>query len=281
LKKKKSKQQKLKLTQIQTTRRNFGQHQRLQNLLFQKQKLKLTQTKPRRFFCFLTIFKFWEKQNEEKETKVETKQPTSVGSVKDKYQPKSNVDSFKKTEPEVVKSTGDLKSKFENLSTKEEPSWKKKEPVQSKWKKPEPVQQQSEPEPEPEPQQEQEPEPVYEPEPEPEQEPEPEPEPVVEEKIKAPYSALKNIPEPVFDEPEPEPEPVYEEPEPEPEPVYEEPEVESNTYVAQYDFASEDPEELPFSEGDVLTVLETGDDWWKAELNGRIGLVPANYLEKL
>eukprot|EP01080_Neovahlkampfia_damariscottae_P001296 gene1296-11380_t len=226
--------------------------------------------------------KFWEKQKEQEE---------------------QDKPSWKKQEPTVTASTSDLKSKFENLSKKEEePSWKKKEPGQSKWKKPEPVQSQSEPEkkpvpqfkkpepvPEPEPVYEEpevqpEPEPVYEPEPEPEVEPEPvyeEPEPEVISKPKAPYSALKNQPEPEFDEPEPEPEPVYEEPEPEP--VYEpEPEESNeNLYCAQYDFESEDPDELPFQEGDVLNILQEGEDWWTAELNGRTGLVPANYLEKL
>jgi hypothetical protein len=43
------------------------------------------------------------------------------------------------------------------------------------------------------------------------------------------------------------------------------------------------PEELGFAKGDYLAVLRHQDDgWWEAEVhggNGRIGLVPSNYLQ--
>lgn len=43
------------------------------------------------------------------------------------------------------------------------------------------------------------------------------------------------------------------------------------------------PEELGFAKGDVLAVLRHQDDgWWEAEVqggDGRIGLVPSNYLQ--
>lgn len=47
----------------------------------------------------------------------------------------------------------------------------------------------------------------------------------------------------------------------------------------QWDFTTNVPEELPFRAGDVLTILEQSGDWWKAELNGRVGLIPANYIQ--
>lgn len=49
-------------------------------------------------------------------------------------------------------------------------------------------------------------------------------------------------------------------------------------FRAQWDFATDIPEELPFRAGDTVNVLEQTGDWWKAEMNGRQGLVPANYL---
>jgi len=43
-----------------------------------------------------------------------------------------------------------------------------------------------------------------------------------------------------------------------------------------YDPVEDD--ELTLREGDILTILEKDGDWWKASLNGRTGLAPANYL---
>ena len=32
--------------------------------------------------------------------------------------------------------------------------------------------------------------------------------------------------------------------------------------------------------GDIIKVFEKGeDDWWKGEVNGKVGLFPANYIE--
>ena len=40
------------------------------------------------------------------------------------------------------------------------------------------------------------------------------------------------------------------------------------------------PEELSFGKGDILAVTRHQDDgWWEAEINGRLGLVPSNYLK--
>ncbi|KAK5995087.1 Septation protein imp2 [Cladobotryum mycophilum] len=52
---------------------------------------------------------------------------------------------------------------------------------------------------------------------------------------------------------------------------------------ALYMYQAAIPEELGFAKGDILTVYRHQDDgWWEAEVqngNGRIGLVPSNYLQ--
>jgi len=50
---------------------------------------------------------------------------------------------------------------------------------------------------------------------------------------------------------------------------------------ALYQFDATAPDELSFREGDILTIVNTGGDWWTAELNGRRGLIPSNYVQML
>eukprot|EP00818_Percolomonas_sp_WS_P001983 CAMPEP_0117448010 /NCGR_PEP_ID=MMETSP0759-20121206/7171_1 /TAXON_ID=63605 /ORGANISM="Percolomonas cosmopolitus, Strain WS" /LENGTH=487 /DNA_ID=CAMNT_0005240365 /DNA_START=85 /DNA_END=1548 /DNA_ORIENTATION=+ len=50
------------------------------------------------------------------------------------------------------------------------------------------------------------------------------------------------------------------------------------TGTAQWDFATDDAEELAFEKGDVLNVLRNEGDWLFAELNGKSGFVPSNYV---
>lgn len=47
---------------------------------------------------------------------------------------------------------------------------------------------------------------------------------------------------------------------------------------ANYPFNASAPEELSFNTGDVLTIHQKKGDWWTAELNGRRGLIPSNYV---
>lgn len=50
-------------------------------------------------------------------------------------------------------------------------------------------------------------------------------------------------------------------------------------YRAVYDYVAQRNDELSFSEGDVIYVLDmiSSKDWWKAKSNDKIGLVPSNY----
>lgn len=49
---------------------------------------------------------------------------------------------------------------------------------------------------------------------------------------------------------------------------------------AVYTYTGNNPDELPFNEGDILSIIDTGEDeWWKAEQGGVVFIVPAAYLE--
>ena len=47
---------------------------------------------------------------------------------------------------------------------------------------------------------------------------------------------------------------------------------------ATFDFKAREKIELSFKTGDLIKILWQHDSgWWKGELNGRCGLLPANY----
>lgn len=50
---------------------------------------------------------------------------------------------------------------------------------------------------------------------------------------------------------------------------------------AMYDFNAQEPTELSFRAGDVLEIHSQQGDWWQAKLNGKLGLVPSNYIQMI
>jgi hypothetical protein len=51
---------------------------------------------------------------------------------------------------------------------------------------------------------------------------------------------------------------------------------------ALYPFAGQDNTELTFAFNDIITIRnDSGGEWWEGELNGKVGLLPANYVEML
>lgn len=50
--------------------------------------------------------------------------------------------------------------------------------------------------------------------------------------------------------------------------------------IAMYDYTAANPDELSFSKGQLINVLDkTNPDWWKGEASGVIGLLPTNYIK--
>jgi Variant SH3 domain len=50
-----------------------------------------------------------------------------------------------------------------------------------------------------------------------------------------------------------------------------------------HNFSSKDPAVLSFNAKDIINVLDVGSgtDWWKGELDGRIGMFPRTYCEEI
>lgn len=47
-----------------------------------------------------------------------------------------------------------------------------------------------------------------------------------------------------------------------------------------YDYIAQNDDELAFSKGQIINVLNKEDpDWWKGEVNGQVGLFPSNYVK--
>lgn len=52
------------------------------------------------------------------------------------------------------------------------------------------------------------------------------------------------------------------------------------TATALFDFTAENEGELSFRKGDIIILLDIEDDvWWKGQLNGKVGMLPANHVE--
>jgi len=48
-----------------------------------------------------------------------------------------------------------------------------------------------------------------------------------------------------------------------------------------YAFAGSSDAELSFNVGDVMTIISQDGGWWTAELNGRRGFIPSNYVQMI
>ncbi|KAG2017240.1 class E vacuolar protein-sorting machinery protein HSE1 [Coprinopsis cinerea AmutBmut pab1-1] len=60
------------------------------------------------------------------------------------------------------------------------------------------------------------------------------------------------------------------------------PKVQQARALWGYNEDGSDPNDLQFSAGDIIDIIEeTNADWWKGRFNGKEGLLPANYVEKL
>ena len=51
--------------------------------------------------------------------------------------------------------------------------------------------------------------------------------------------------------------------------------------IALYDFASTTPETIGFSKDTVINIIEKSGDWWLGEFNGKMGLLPYNYVQSI
>lgn len=50
--------------------------------------------------------------------------------------------------------------------------------------------------------------------------------------------------------------------------------------VALFDYEGEEDDELTFSQGDVIALLELiGQEWGRGQIHGRIGIFPLNFTE--
>ncbi|KNE71583.1 hypothetical protein AMAG_16145 [Allomyces macrogynus ATCC 38327] len=55
-----------------------------------------------------------------------------------------------------------------------------------------------------------------------------------------------------------------------------------DTALAMFDFDAQQPGDLPFHKGDLITIVKRGDtqeQWWLGRCNGREGMFPANYVQ--
>jgi len=46
-----------------------------------------------------------------------------------------------------------------------------------------------------------------------------------------------------------------------------------------YPFDSQSPDELSFKPGDELIIIDQTGEWWTAEMHGKRGLIPGNYVQ--
>lgn len=52
-------------------------------------------------------------------------------------------------------------------------------------------------------------------------------------------------------------------------------------YVASYPYQSQEPGDLSFNAGDMVTVVKKEGDWWTGKSGTNIGIFPSNYVQKI
>jgi len=50
---------------------------------------------------------------------------------------------------------------------------------------------------------------------------------------------------------------------------------------ALYNYSAQENDELTLRKGDLITIIKEHPDWWEGELNGKVGVFPANYVQKI
>ena len=54
-----------------------------------------------------------------------------------------------------------------------------------------------------------------------------------------------------------------------------------STARALFSYQPQQDDELELQEGDyIYVILKESDDWWKGQVNGKIGIFPASYVEE-
>ncbi|KAH0568927.1 intersectin-1 isoform X2 [Cotesia glomerata] len=53
-----------------------------------------------------------------------------------------------------------------------------------------------------------------------------------------------------------------------------------NYYVALYPYSSAEPDDLNFTDGEIIEVTKSEGDWWTGTIGNRSGFFPSNYVEK-
>lgn len=51
-------------------------------------------------------------------------------------------------------------------------------------------------------------------------------------------------------------------------------------YVASYPYQSQEPGDLSFNAGDLITVIKKEGDWWTGRIDNNVGIFPSNYVQK-
>lgn len=58
-------------------------------------------------------------------------------------------------------------------------------------------------------------------------------------------------------------------------------EYDSEYYIANYTYISQEPGDLTFNAGEVVTVLKKEGDWWTGKIGNNVGIFPSNYVQKM